>query len=150
MKIFYTTNDSIKEELQQICPFQQESNFNRDDDNKFTTPRRVGSLACEKCPFCYGAGFHKPYGDKPSKWILIPRTFLYNFYNYEEEEKHALKLGLKQFRAISCNNYIKCAKVHNNMSNKIKFKIWWWHNIGKNIQKIKYKLFKLYFHLRYS
>ena len=149
MKIYYTTDNSIDEQLQQICPFKQEHHFHRDDDTEFTMAINVGCLGCQKCPFCYGAGFHRPYGDKPSKWILIPKFFLSNSYNYEKEEKHALELGLKQFRAISCNNYIKCAKVYKNIPSKIKFKIWWWHNIGTNIQEVKYKLFRLYFHLRY-
>ena len=149
MKIFYTIDNSIDEELQQICPFKQEHHFHKLDGSEFTIPIKVGSLGCEKCPFCYGAGFHEPYGDKPSKWILIPQNFLSNSYDYEQEEEHALELGLKQFRSISCNNYIKCAKVYKNIPNKIKFKIWWWHNIGTNIQDIKYKLFRLYIKLRY-
>lgn len=150
MKIFYTTDNSIDEQLEQICPFKQEHHFHRDDGTEFTMPIRVGCVDCEKCSFCYGAGFHRPYGDKPSKWILIPKTFLSNSCNYEQQEKHALELGLKQFRAISCNNYIKCAKVYSNIPNKIKFKIWWWHNIGISIREIKYKLFRLYIKLRYS
>ena len=53
MKIYYTTDGSVDETLQQYCPFGEEHHFKREDGSEFTIPKSVGCLGCAKCPYCY-------------------------------------------------------------------------------------------------
>ena len=150
MKIFYTTDGSIDQQLQQVCPFGELHHFKRDDGSEFTIKKYVGCGGCEKCQYCYGAGSRVPYGPKLSSFSLIPKVFSLNPYNYEEDEKEKSKLGLKQFEFISDNDYIRCAKCYTNINNILKFKIWWWHHIGIKFRDIQYFVNKKFWDFKFK
>ena len=46
MKIYYTTDSSVDETLQQYCPFGEEHHFKREDGSEFTdkSPRKMRCL----------------------------------------------------------------------------------------------------------
>ena len=151
MKIYYTTDGSIDENLEQVCPHGEKHIFKRDDGSTFTMNKMVGSGGCESCQFCYGAGFgYAPYGmAKPKDWVLIPCVPYedqsrdgYGFpIRKSDEEKAAL--GMKQFVCTADFRYVKCAKCFTDEkrnSFKIRFKIWMWHHITKNVYDIIYHL----------
>lgn len=154
MKLYFTTDGSIDQELEQVCPFGELHHFKRDDGSEFTMNKYVGCGGCLECPYCYGAGFWGPYGNKPNRWVLVPQKFTPNSYNYEENEKRKLELGLKQFRIIPNSDYIKCARAFSedfrNKSKKLKFKIWWWHHIGIKIRDFRVFSLKCYFDLKFK
>ncbi len=134
MKIFYTSDNSVDNELEQVCPFGEKHHFERKDGSVSTPIIRVGCNGCMNCKFCYGAGRSGYYGSS-GNLLLVPAHFMNNeSLNYEMEESIAEKLKLKQFRFIFESDYIMCSKCFNenfrNSSKKLKFKIWWWHHIG--------------------
>ena len=152
MKIYYTTDGSIDENLEQVCPHGEKHIFKREDGSTFTMNKMVGSNGCESCPFCYGAGFgYAPYGvAKPKHWILIPCILDgdqrahdgYGFTSRKTDEEKA-KLGMGQFYSTADFRYVKCAKCFTDEKRnlfKIRFKIWMWHHITKNVYGIIYHL----------
>jgi hypothetical protein len=145
MKIFYTTDGSVDDQLEQICPFGELHHFKRKDGTEYTMPKSVGCGGCTECPYCYGRGFQGCYGSG-GQWVLIPKHYPYSEWNYEDDEQKKLELGMKQFRVISENDYILCAKCFNDDFRKknleLKFKIWWWHHIGTHIDHLHYILDK--------
>lgn len=161
MKIYYTTDGSIDENLEQVCPHGEKHIFEREDGSTFTMNKMVGSGGCESCPFCYGAGFgYAPYGVVKFKyWMLIPcvpnvdqSRDGYGFpIRKSEEEKAAL--GMKQFVCTADFHYVKCAKCFTDEkrnSFKIRFKIWMWHHITRNVYDIIYHLMGKWYEYKYN
>ena len=54
MKMYFTTDGSVDEQLQQVCPFGQLHHFKRDDGSEFTM--QICWVWCAQCPYCYGKG----------------------------------------------------------------------------------------------
>lgn len=153
MKIFYTTDGIVDEELQQVCPFGMLHYFKRDDGSEFTMPKYVGCGGCAECPYCYGRGFEGYYGN--SEFVFIPKqTKPTDDFNYERNEKLKIELGLKQFNMINGKQYVRCSKVYTpeyyNKSKSLKFKVWWWHNVGIKLEHIRYKIDKLYYDTKFK
>ena len=46
MKIYYTTDGSVDETLQQYCPFGEEHHFKHEDGSELIMPKMVGCLGC--------------------------------------------------------------------------------------------------------
>lgn len=146
MKIYYTTDRTIDDNLQQVCPFGELHHFNRTDGSEITIPKYVGCGGCENCKYCYGRGFHGYYHN--SEFIIIPKNFESDDLNYERNERKKIELGIKQFNVVQKNDYIYCAKCYTDKfreKNKmLKFKIWWWHHVGIKIDRLKYNIDKFY------
>ena len=154
MKLYYTTDGSVDENLEQVCPFGQKQEVARLNDCSYFTSKMVGSGACIKCPYCYGAGYRHPAGSPPKSWVLVPALPKSNPYNpdWNQELQIKEKLGLKQFRLISDKDYVKCSKCytkeHQKKSKMLKFKIWFWHNVGTKLQYWRYRLEDTLLHLK--
>ena len=154
MRIYFTTDGSVDQELEQICPYGEMHHFKRNDGTDWTLPKNVGCGGCRECPYCYGAGFSGPYGTDPKKWVMIPRSIKFPNMNYDEVEQAKLELGAGQFRTVSLNDYVKCAKVYReefrNKSKKLKFKIWLWHHVGIKLDEVNYVLYKHYLDRKFA
>lgn len=150
MKIFFSTDNSVEQNLMQYCPFGEQHNFTSDHENdkKNNMTKRVGCVGCAECPFCYGMGYSGYMSNKGST-VLIPNNANRNSYLYDDCCNDDMQTGLKQFAYISESDYIKCAKVYTNeyrlTSRWLKFKIWWWHHIGINIHKLCWNIERLYY-----
>lgn len=159
MKVFYTTDRTFDENLEQVCPFH--------DKDSGKSPIYVGSLACANCPYCYGSGFNTaPYGIIPLKnMALIPKyrrdkdinEKLSSYINYEKSEQEKIELGQKQFFSISDLDYILCSRFFSEKHQKsleIRYKTWFYHNITvyveKAIKKIREKILDIKVKIKYS
>ena len=154
MKIYYTTDGTIDDNLQQVCPFGELHHFTRADGSEYTMIKYVGCGGCVDCKYCYGKGFTGYYGNK-SEWMMIPKKIIPDYeWNYDESEKKKIELGSKQFSVITENDYICCAKCYNDefreKNKKLKFKIWWWHHVGIKIDHLHYNVDKFYCDKRYK
>ena len=145
MKVFYTTDRTFYENLEQVCPFH--------DKDSGKSPIYVGSVACAKCPYCYGSSFNTaPYGIILLKnMVLIPKyrgdkdinNEWGSYNNYKKSEQEKIELGQKQFFAISDLDYILCARFFSEKHQKsfeIRYKTWFYHNIIVNVEKAIKKL----------
>lgn len=154
MRIYFTTDGSIDQELQQVCPYGQVHHFTRFDGTEYTTPMNVGCGGCRECPYCYGMGFSGPYGTHPKTWVMMPKFIEFPNMGYEEVEQAKVELGTKQFRTVSLNDYVKCAHCYReefrNKSKKLKFKIWWWHHCGIKLDELHYFLYKHYLDIKFK
>lgn len=147
MKIFFTDDKSVDENLEQVCPFGELHHFHRNDGSEFTMPKYVGCGGCLECKYCYGSGFRGYYHTK-GKHVLTPVTKHSDSWSddYDVEERKKQALGLDQFRMLDDQQYIMCAKcfddkwVEEHFS--IRFKIWWWHHVGNKWDDIRYNLDK--------
>ena len=154
MKIYYITDGTIDSHLQQVCPFGELHHLTRDDWNECTMIKYVGSRSCVYCKYCYGRGFKGYYGNKLELMMIPKKTIPDDELNYDEAEKKKIELGIKQFSVITENDYICCAKCYRDefreKNKKLKFKIWWWHNVGIKIDHLHYNIDKFYCDKRYE
>lgn len=130
MKIYYTSNGGFHDELEQVCPCITEKPSNG-------IPIYVGSIKCQECPYCYGAGLSA----FTEEWCVIPK-------NMSATQKEKIELGLEQFSLISKHDYIKCAQLYNSRTrNKfsMRFKVWWWHKVGIRLQRFLHNLRMWYY-----
>ena len=158
MKVFYTTDRTFDENLEQVCPFH--------DKDSGKSPIYVGSVTCSNCKHCYGASFDtSPYGFKPIKnYVMMPKyrrdkdidEQCGDYHNFARTENEKIELGKNQFFVISELNYIKCARFlpeNIQKSFKIKFKIWFYHNITvyveKAIKKLREKILDIKVKIKY-
>jgi hypothetical protein len=154
MKIYYTTDGSVDETLQQYCPFGEEHHFEREDGSEFTMPKSVGCIGCSECPYCYGRGYHGYLGaGRP--WMLVPIVFKKDGWDYDEStDERQLRMGTRQFRVVPESSYIKCAKCYDDEELKknlrLKIKMWTWHHIGIRIQDARYALSKFYWRTKFK
>ena len=86
MKIYYTTDGSIDDNLEQVCPYGEEHHFTRFDGTEFTMPKDVGCGGCRECPYCYGAGLNHPYGAHPKTWVMMPRSLQFENMSFDDIE----------------------------------------------------------------
>lgn len=131
MKIFFTTTlHGIDSDLDQVCPFHSKI---KDREHPFL----VGSNACVKCPYCYG------YGQHPNPWHKLAFVPFYSIYSNENENRSESEIaeeGLKNYKCISEDNYIKCMMAFSNQGQKMfrnRFKLWWWKHIGERLSNAK-------------
>lgn len=151
MKMYFTTDGSVDEQLQQVCPFGQLHHFKRNDGSEFTMRKYVGCGGCAQCLYCYGKGHQNYY---KNSFVLIPQVFETNHFSYEAGEKYKSDLGLKQFKAIQKNDYIKCALCYTEEYRKkcisLKIKIWWWHKVGIHINDIRSEIECKYYNIKFK
>ena len=136
MKLFYTVDSSVDENLMQVCPFNEQHHFTRSDGTSWKQSKFVGCGGCLLCPYCYGAEFPKKFPN----YVLVPKdnlplekfdAFTNTMASYERACNEQTEMGIKQFKMIQ-NTYVKCAKCYTDeYRNKfsIKLKIWIWHNV---------------------
>ena len=154
MKIYFTTDGSVDETLQQFCPFDEEHHFKRDDGSEFTMPKNVGCGGCAECKYCYGRGYSGYLGNgRP--WMLVPIKFRSDGWDYDESaDERQRKLGMEQFRIVSESSYIKCARCYEDSElrrfKKIWFKMWWWHHVGLRLQNVRYSLSTFYYKKKFK
>ena len=150
MKIFFSTDNSVEQNLMQYCPFGEQHNFmlDHENDKSIIMTKCVGCAGCAECPFCYGKGYSGYMSNKGST-ILIPNNVNRNSYLYDDGYDDNRQTGLKQFALISDRDYVKCAKAYTDeyrlTSKWLKFRIWWWHHIGINIHNLRWNMERLYY-----
>lgn len=136
MKIYYSTDGSVDDNLEQVCPFGELHHFKREDGSEYTIPKRIGCGGCVTCKHCYGAGINYYQGGIRAKdMILVPR-------NIDASEDERVEMKFAQFFPISKGDYVKCSlcfteKYRNRTA--LKLKIWWWHHIGYHFKILKCK-----------
>ena len=126
MKIYYSTDGSVDDNLEQVCPFGEKHHFKREDGSEYELPKYVGCGGCVSCKHCYGAGFHPYYGCKADKMALVPR----NIFATEEQKEF---INFEQFYPICEDNYVRCSLCFTEAyRNKplLRFRRWWWHCVG--------------------
>ena len=131
MKIFFTsTVHGIDRDLDQVCPFHTKIK-----DRKH--PYLVGSVACANCPYCYGYGQHP---NSLHNLAIVPAYSIYDKDHREKTDSEISEEGLKPYKFISEENYVKCMLAYSEKGQKMfknRFKLWWWKHIGERLSNLR-------------
>lgn len=110
MKIYYTTDGTIDDNLEQLCPFKEKHNFEGYKENPI---KYVGCVGCHECKYCYGGKWHGKYG-------LLP---------YSKDNKQFMLIPIR---------YVKCSLCFNEKTRNSKFmrlRCWIWRNFAYPIKR---------------